>query len=59
MFPAFSTSRLRPVPPKPVPIKVPVKKVVPVPAPVSVVVEPVKPVKKLPDYNAIHYFLSK
>ena len=56
MFPSFSTSRLRPVSKPPVVFVRIVKP--PVPAPASAPA-PVKPVKKLPDYNAIHYFLSK
>jgi hypothetical protein len=65
MFPAFSTSHIRPVQPKVVklvaPVPAPVRAPVPVPAPVPAPAPaPVPPKIKLPpNYNAIHYFLSK
>jgi hypothetical protein len=61
MFPAFSTSHIRPVQPKvvklvapvPAPVRAPAPALMPTPAPV-----PPK-IKLPPNYNAIHYFLSK
>jgi hypothetical protein len=63
MFPAFSTSPIRPVQPKVVKIVAPVPAPVRAPAPALVrapAPAPVPPKIKLPpNYNAIHYFLSK